>query len=69
MIRDGIKLKYKVNHNPIYYNPQTKRFESKEACYLNYEQARANQWKCDKCQKMLANLKELKLHKLEYHSY
>jgi hypothetical protein len=26
-------------------------------------------WKCEKCQGSFANLKELKLHKVEYHSY
>jgi len=34
------------------------------------EQTRENhQRKCEKCQKLLLNLKELKLHKLECHSY
>lgn len=68
-MKDVAKLKYKINYNPVFYNFKTKRYESREAIYSTYEQARANQWKCEKCQKLLANLKELKLHKLEYHSY
>jgi len=68
-MKDVSKLKYKINYNAVFYNFKTKRYESREAIYPNYEQARANQWKCEKCQKLLANLKELKLHKLEYHSY
>ena len=66
---DVMKLKYKVNYNPAIYNFTTKKYESKEATYLTYEQARANQWRCEKCKKLFASLKELKLHKIEYHSY
>ena len=51
------------------YNFKTKQYDSKESTYLTFEQARANQWRCDKCEKLLPNLKELKLHKIEYHSY
>jgi hypothetical protein len=47
----------------------TTKYESEGGSYLAYEKSRANQWKCEKCQKPLANLKELKIHKLEYHSY
>ena len=47
----------------------TTKYESEEGSYLACERSRANQWKCEKCQKPLANLKELKIHKLEYHSY
>ena len=66
---DLTKLKYKVNYNHYTYNFKTKRYESKEATYSSYEQARANQWKCEKCYKLFATLKQLRLHKLEYHSY
>ena len=45
------------------------KYESEEGSYLTHEKSRSNQWKCEKCQKSLANLKELKIHKLEYHSY
>ena len=68
-MQDITKLKYKINYNCVSYNFKTKKYESPDASYLNYEQARANQWKCEKCQRLFANLKELKLHKLEYHSY
>jgi len=56
-MKDVAKLKYKINYNAVFYNFKTKRYESREAIYPNYEQARANQWKCEKCQKLLANLK------------
>ena len=42
------------------------------AVYNNYQRARANhhnRWKCEKCLRLFANHKELKLHKVEYHSY
>jgi hypothetical protein len=68
-MREWTKLKYKINYNAATYNFKTKQFEGKEVSYLTFEQARANQWKCEKCQKLHPNLKELKLHKLEYHSY
>jgi predicted transcriptional regulator len=47
----------------------TTKYENEEGSYLTHEKSRSNQWKCEKCQKSLANLKELKIHKLEYHSY
>jgi predicted transcriptional regulator len=40
-----------------------------KSSYLSYENLRANRWKCEKCEKIFANLKEIKLHKVEYHSY
>jgi len=42
------------------------------ALYNNNQRAQANhRWKveCEKCPAMFANQKELKLHKVEYHSY
>ena len=50
---DPDKLKYKVNYNHSLYNFKTGRYESKEAIYISYKQARANQWKCEKCQGLL----------------
>jgi predicted transcriptional regulator len=32
-------------------------------------QANLHRWKCEKCLRLFANHKELKLHKVEYHSY
>jgi len=63
------KLKYKVNYNHSLYNFKTKQYESKEATYISYKEARANQWKCEKCQIMFATLKDLKIHKIQEHSY
>jgi hypothetical protein len=68
-MREREKLKYRINFNGVMYNFKTKQYDSKESTYLTFEQARANQWRCDKCEKLLPNLKELKLHKIEYHSY
>ena len=40
------------------------------AVYNNNQRAQANhRWKCEKCLRLFANHKELKLHKVEYHSY
>jgi hypothetical protein len=68
-MKDASKLKYKVSYNSFIYNFKTRKYESKDGTYHTYEEARASQWKCEKCNKLVANLKELKLHKLEYHSY
>jgi predicted transcriptional regulator len=36
----------------------------------NNKRAQANhRWKCEKCLRLFANHKELKLHKVDYHSY
>ena len=46
---------------------------NKQPSYIsiyNKESARTNhRWKCEKCLGLFANHKELKLHKVEYHSY
>ena len=68
-MKERTKLKYKINYNLATYNFKTKQYENKEMSYLTFEQARANQWRCDKCQKLFPTIKEFKLHKLEYHSY
>jgi predicted transcriptional regulator len=46
-------------------------FKSGESSYLTFsEVSTANhRWKCEKCEKPLVSMKELKLHKFEYHSY
>lgn len=49
----------------------TTGFKSGESSYVTFsEVATANhRWKCEKCEKPLVSMKELKLHKFEYHSY
>jgi len=51
---------------------QTIKYKTGGSSYLNVseQEARTNlPWKCGKCQISFANLKDLKLHKAEYHSY
>jgi hypothetical protein len=51
---------------------QTIKYKTGGSSYitLSEQEARTNRpWKCEKCQIPLANLKDLKLHKVEYHSY
>ena len=49
------------------------KHESGQSSHLDVydeQRARANhRWKCEKCPVLFANHKELKLHKVEYHSY
>jgi predicted transcriptional regulator len=47
----------------------TNEYKSGQSNYISYESQRANRWKCEKCQGLFTNLKEMKLHKVEYHSY
>jgi predicted transcriptional regulator len=42
---------------------------SSQSSYLSYGNLRANRSKCEKCEKIFSSLKEMKLHKVEYHSY
>jgi hypothetical protein len=51
------------------YNFKTKKYGGGQCSYLTFEEARAKQWGCEKCHKLLPTIKELKLHKLEFHSY
>ena len=44
-------------------------YKSGQSSYISYESPRANRWKCEKCQRLFTYLKEIKLHKVEYHSY
>jgi hypothetical protein len=39
---------------------------NKEGVYPNYEEARANRWKCEKCGSLFGNLPRLRQHKIEY---
>ena len=66
---DLSKLKYKVNYNPVNYNNNIGMYKSSSETYLKYEQARANQWKCEKCGYRFATFKKLKQHKEKDHSY
>jgi predicted transcriptional regulator len=44
--------------------------QSNHLALYDEQRARANhRWKCEKCPALFANHKELKLHKVEYHSY
>ena len=63
------RKKYQINYNPSSYNVKTRQYESKEGVYINYGQARANHWKCEKCCVLFATLKGLRIHKAEDHSY
>ena len=47
----------------------TNEYKSGQSNYFSYESQRANRWRCEKCQRLFTNLKEMKLHKVEYHSY
>jgi len=66
---DRAKLKYKINYNPVTFNFSNKTYENGSEVYSKYEYARANHWKCDKCDFRCTSFRKLKEHKVEQHSY
>ncbi len=62
-------LKYKVNYNPVVYDFRSGSYRVGTEKYQDYQKAREQQWRCEKCDKTFCSFKELRLHKLEYHSY
>jgi hypothetical protein len=67
---DLTKAKYKINYNPVNYNNNTGMYESGSETFSRYEEAKANQWKCEKCNDLrFGTFKKLKEHKVQNHSY
>lgn len=64
-----IKLKYIVNYAHAIFNYETKKYETDKCRYNSLTEAKANRWKCEKCQYRVGTYKKLILHKNEYHSY
>jgi hypothetical protein len=55
---------------PMQVADEHKSGQSNHLALYDEQRARANhRWKCEKCLALFANHKELKLHKVEYHSY
>jgi hypothetical protein len=64
------RLKYKVYYHDAIFNYKTKKYESNDGtAYSSRSEAKANQWKCEKCQFMVGSFKKLVVHKVEQHSY
>jgi hypothetical protein len=51
------------------YNPVTGAYENNNGKYDSYLDARKEQWKCDKCDKLFQNFRSLRDHKATVHSY
>ena len=62
-------IKYRINHNPVTYDHRTRQYRVGETTFGSYQDAKANQWQCDKCGTAYASFKELRSHKTESHSY
>jgi hypothetical protein len=62
-------IKYKVNHNPVTYDHRTRMYHVGRSSFETYQDAKANQWRCEKCNEAFASFKELRSHKTELHSY
>jgi hypothetical protein len=57
------KLKYKSNYNPINYDLQLGMYNIESDNNIRYQDATANQWRCDKCNGTFSTFRKLKLHK------
>jgi len=62
-------IKYKIHYNATTYDHKTRTYINGEQAYKNFNQARAHQWKCDKCGDTFSKYPDLKEHKKEDHSY
>lgn len=62
-------IKYRINHNPVTYDHRTRQYRVGETTFGSYQDAKANQWQCDKCGTAYASFKELRSHKTDSHSY
>gem|GEM_PF-177244 len=63
------KLKYRINYNPINYDVQLGMYNTESENHIRYEDARANQWRCDKCFDTFSTFRKLKTHKSQFHAY
>lgn len=66
---DLAKLKYRLNYNPINYDVQIGMYNTESDNPIRYKDARANQWRCDKCAGTYSTFWKLKLHKSQFHAY
>jgi hypothetical protein len=65
----AIKLKYLINYNYATFNTKTMKYETKQEIYNTLKEAKANRWRCEKCQYLVGTYNRLVLHKNEHHSY
>jgi hypothetical protein len=61
--------KYQINASMPVFNSITGLYESSDASYTSYVEARKYQWKCDKCYERFQSYKKLRNHKSQLHSY
>ena len=59
----------KENHNKIIYDYKTKRYLAGGNPYATFEEAKSRQWQCDKCGDAFGSMKQLRMHKIDSHSY
>ena len=61
--------KERKRDNAITYDYKSGQYLLQGNLYSSYQEAKLNQWKCNKCQNTFGSLKQLRLHKIESHSY
>jgi hypothetical protein len=61
--------KEKKNKNQIIYDYGTKQYSIDGNTYSSFKEARSKRWQCDRCENSFGNIKQLRLHKADAHSY
>jgi hypothetical protein len=51
------------------YDHKTGRYINGEKTFDTFNQARAHQWKCEKCERTFSKFPDLKKHKNDDHAY
>ena len=64
-----VKLRYVVNYDHAIFNSNIKKYQTNKCTYNSLREAKANRWKCEKCQYQVGAYNKLILHKNENHSY
>jgi ubiquitin C-terminal hydrolase len=59
----------KNNSNKIIYDYKTKQYLIDGMLYSSFEEAKSKQWQCDKCSIAFGSMKQLRIHKIDSHSY
>lgn len=59
----------KLNQNQIIYDHNIKKYSVGGRFYETFAEAKSKQWLCNKCDAAFGTMKELRMHKIDSHSY
>lgn len=58
-----------LSQNRIIYDHKTNLYSVGGMEFPTFAEAKSKQWKCDKCLSTFGSMKELRVHKIDRHSY